>query len=540
MPCPDCGTPLLVVDKYEKLLCPDCKNIGYVNPSELQTKIQKARSVLTDERIMGSLKDYSKDNIILYLIHQLNNTALELFETRGMQVNHFIDLGYLIRFIYQQSGFGEDELEPGDKLAPPVKEVFELKVTAPRRLNDLEDQSRYALEKPVQTGSEATFLSKHVYHDSEFQYCWRRCAKSLVGGKQDALNKFDELSQATRDFDRPDTRKTLEEFAKAFFEFIIGIAFISSNDEIADNTHGDPLPDPVDVMDLKELTDRFDSDLGEDAIHHINQDGTLAFLDKAKVDAIGEQVFDNWSTVRDAIIVSEDNPDAHPIFFEITYDKVVRDPPGREPVTIPQPSIVYARLYVQLIRMQLFPLITEGSTPVGHGILKGVCDSRGKAFEQNVYDRLQDRGYEPYHSAWYTKSDQREIDIILPRESTREIWFIECKYLLPELQMGTAAGIQNLNEKFNEKVFRGDGEIFPEKVDIWTETKPGSTFLVQSESNGRIEVQYCQEWEEYDTRKLVVSNIVPSYIEKHGVEFHTDMEFLDLLNGESPAYTHSR
>ncbi|CDK37985.1 hypothetical protein BN903_185 [Halorubrum sp. AJ67] len=36
---------------------------------------------------------------------------------------------------------------------------------------------------------------------------------------------------------------------------------------------------------------------------------------------------------------------------------------------------------------------------------------------------------------------------------------------------------------------------------------------------------------------FVVSNVVPSYIEKQGVEFLTDVEFIEMLEGELEVYT---
>lgn len=44
-------------------------------------------------------------------------------------------------------------------------------------------------------------------------------------------------------------------------------------------------------------------------------------------------------------------------------------------------------------------------------------------------------------------------------------------------------------------------------------------------------------WQDLKVRKMVVSNIVPSYIQKDMVEFRTDMELLKMIEDEDDVYT---
>jgi hypothetical protein len=52
-----------------------------------------------------------------------------------------------------------------------------------------------------------------------------------------------------------------------------------------------------------------------------------------------------------------------------------------------------------------------------------------------------------------------------------------------------------------------------------------------------MEHEVRDSWQQLETRKLVVSNLVPSYIEKETVEFRTDLELLEMIEDEDGVYT---
>jgi len=179
--------------------------------------------------------------------------------------------------------------------------------------------------------------------------------------------------------------------------------------------------------------------------------------DEEGVDLCGEDVFeDDWEDVKRKLIVSEDNLDAHPFLFKLIREKVISKPAGRPPVTVNIPEILYPRYYNLLIRFQLFPMLENGDSKSGQELLDDECDTRGRQFERNLYEYLEGNGYECFHSSWFTKSDQREIDLIVVDQDEGELWFVECKFFLPETHMRTADGIVRLNQKFDSKVFRED------------------------------------------------------------------------------------
>lgn len=159
---------------------------------------------------------------------------------------------------------------------------------------------------------------------------------------------------------------------------------------------------------------------------------------------------------------------------------------------------------------------------------------------------LTDCGFECYHSAEIPKEDSSEIDLLIVREQEGELWFVECKYLMPELLMNTAEGVEALNGKFDHKVFNIEadgyegsptGLPFPEKVETWLGLNPGDRFTAQDKKGNEKEHEMKVGWQGLEVRKMVVSNLVPSYVIKGTVEFRTDMELLQMIEDEDDVYT---
>ena len=132
-----------------------------------------------------------------------------------------------------------------------------------------------------------------------------------------------------------------------------------------------------------------------------------------------------------------------------------------------------------------------------------------------------------------------------------KIWFVEIKFFMPTTAILTSGGVEVINEKFDYKIFKEDterrhsspsGKPFPEKVEAWTELDPEATFtsLVYSEEKGRREKKVKKGWRDLETEMLVVSNLVPSYIEKEGVRFLTDIEFYRWIERDEKVFSEIR
>lgn len=416
-------------------------------------------------------------------------------------------------------------------------------------LKHVDDEFRFCVNYPVQMSDSKFLFGDYKLFDSEYRYCHHRCLRSLIGGREEDIDIFDKTHEEIRDFGDPIDEKpdTLQGFADTFFEFINSLLFIASADEVVGDIYTTFPPSYVTVFDIQHLFDRIDQQFTDEEGNVLLHDSTLGWTTEEELDKAGEDVFEGeWQDVKGSILVSQDNLSAHPFLFKINYQKVVKKPAGRRPVTVGEARIVYPRFYAKILQYQIFPLLENGDQPSGHDILTQVSTSRGHEFERNLFDYISDQGFQCYHSAEITKNDREEIDILVINEEGEELWFLECKYLLPKTDMNRAEGVEKLNESFNYKVFKEEGaydspptgDPFPEKVEFWMDLDSGDSFSSQAGSgeHQREEHSFQREWTGYDYRMYVVSNLVPSFVEKNGVRFLTDMEFFELLEGEETVY----
>lgn len=553
MPCSKCEIPLLVVHDLEGLYCPNCHDIEVVDPTEIEEKIEKARTRVNEDRVMELVQEYDKNHLILLLIDELNRVSHAFYDNleTGLPAQEFSYISYLLKLIYKRDGFGDKEFEYQEQELPEeIETLLEWIDKLIRSIEQVEGGFRYAVEPPVPPHNPQPFVGEYLFYDSEYRYCFQRCLRSLIGGSEEDMEFFFKTHEEARSFDRTDVDEidSLEDFTSTFFELIVTMAFMLSTDDTLNEIYYTTLPDAVDVFDLKDFMDCIDSQFSDEGIAVIDEKGTLPVADQSEVENCGEDIFGgNWEEVKRKLIVSEDNFDAHPFLFKIIREKVVSKPTGRPPITVDSPEILYPRYYNLLARFQLFPMLENGGSKSGIELLDDECENRGRQFERNLYEYLEGNGYECFHSSWFTKSDQREIDLIVVNQDEGELWFVECKFFLPETHMRTANGIVRLNQKFDSKVFKKDtenydaesGEPFPEKVERWLDEKPGEAFLshVGSDGDERVEQLFEEDWTSLETRMFVVSNVVPSYIEKKGVEFLTDLEFIEMVEGKSELYT---
>jgi len=552
MPCAECGHPLIVVDKHEDLRCPKCLKIDIVDPQTFKEKIEHDRQLLRDENIAQLLEDYSKDNLLLYLIERLNRAAHSFYQTRALDQRQFSYLNYLIQLIYStdESKFGDKQLEPQEELDEEIDALLSTRSHLIPGLNHVEDGFRICLEKPVPTESRFLF-GEYDIRDSEYRYCFYRCIRSLGAGDATHRELFDKTEKKLRDFDRIhlDEAETLEEFGEASFEFIIALLFMASADEIVGEIYTTFLPDHVTVFDIKELLNSIDDQFTDDNDEIVLQDHTLGWTNREGLDTAGESVFDDaWSEVRNSVVVSPDSIDAHPFLFQVEVDIPIKKPAGRPPITREKTRIVYPRFYSRILQYQIFPLLQNGDQNTGHDILQKVSKDRGQEFEKNMYEYLNEQGFNTFYSAEIPGINSSEIDVLAVNHEDNELWFIECKYLLPETDMSSVEGVERLNRKFDHKVFnekaeaysgKPTGQPYPKKVDEWLDLKPDDTFTWEKpEEDEEVETQFQEDWLELNPRKMVVSNLTTSYIEKQGVEFFTDLELVELIEeGEASVYT---
>jgi hypothetical protein len=547
MPCSDCGSLLIVNHDHRKLFCPFCSGLEIEDQDIVNQKVEDGLDFFRDDRLIGVVENYSKGNLLLYLIERLNIVAHGFFESRRLDLTEFSYLNHLIKIIFPRSGFGDDHLDRGDELNEVIDIMIKSQSSLVKNLKHSRDGFNYCVPRPVP--DDQPFFGEYDLYDTEYNWAYYRCLRSLGCGLEEDVDLFDEVHREIRDYDKPDGSMfdSLDNFVKIAFEFIVNMLFIASADDVVGNIYETWLPSEVTVLDLYEFFEHVNRQFENARGALILQDSKLGMASEEEVDAIGEHVFEDlWPDVKEKIIVSESNLEAHPFLFKIDVEKLIKRVPGRDPITREVPRIIYPRFYDFVLLFQLFPLLENGEQDTGHDLLSSENKRRGQMFERNLFEYLQRQGFECYHSAEIRGSDREEIDVLVVNEEDGELWFIEAKHVLPETDMNTSEGIENLNGKYDFKVFNEEdayigeptGDPFPEKVEVWLELEQGDEFTSQTgpEDTDREPQYFQEEWLELDVVKLVVSNLTPSYVEKHGVRFLTDLEFFEYLEGDRELY----
>ncbi|MDT3434260.1 hypothetical protein [Haloarcula sp. 1CSR25-25] len=541
MPCEDCGRLLCASRDDSSLYCPRCAGLPVEGTHVVRAKTEwLLEDYLTDKNILVLVEDYSKANLILASLTQLNQIANVFFSENGMPVSDFGYLAYIIRSIYQKNDFGEEQLSlpfDSDSELEVLKDAYTTVVSAYR---DAREQFSICIKNDDFTGEWSNFASDYSLHQSEYGLCFERCVKSILCGDPDHYEDYSYVADVLRSVDKTDVGdvETNWEFGDAWYQFILQLRLMASTDEMVGNIYATRLPSDVTIFDIETFIDALDNRFTSEQHTRMHEEGYATVLDRAEVDQCGELAFgDAWKDVQDQVIVSKNNLDAHPFLFELEVEqsrRISNNRYRREHV----PKVFYPRFYTRLLKFQIFPLLKNGEDPSGHEILTGITGDRGEVYERNLYEFLKDNGIECYHNAKLPNRDSREINLLCRVDDS--LIFIEVKYLLPPIHLNSEEGVQILNQKFDLKIFNEvssdsgrspEGTPFPEIVDSWVDLDAGDRFhsQVQEGSGGREHHTVGDDWVDLGVKKFVVSNVVPSYIEKQGVRFLTDLEFYKLI-----------
>ncbi|WP_254280664.1 hypothetical protein [Haloarcula marina] len=551
MPCEDCGHLLIRKEDSKSLFCPRCRGLPVESQKVVDAKVNwLTKDFFTDEAIISVLQDYSKVNLIYNLFNRLNQMSYGFYNEleQGIPVSEFGYLAYVLNQIYGLEDFGVELVEERPESTEKIESVIDAYSELIFRLQHARNQFTVCIRKDEFTNRFENFASDYNRFQSEYGLCFRRCLNSVICNDMDAFDDFSYVADVLRAVDKTEAgeEQTSREFGDAWYQVIEQLRFMAGSDDMVGPTYYTKLPEDVTIFDLKEFLDRLDSLFSEEPARKLREEAWVAPLRKQWVESCGRKAFgDDWDQVRDRIILSEDNLDAHPLLFELEF-RVKRDLPGsRRPSYVPKKQIYYPRYFSQLLQFQIFPLLRNGDVAEsGHQILSELAGDRGTERERNLYDFLTDRGIECYHGA-ETQKNKNEVDLVCVRDSSLQI--IEVKYLMPPIRINDPDGIRELNEKFDRLIFNEEsentsrepeGKPFPEKAEGWKGLEPGEEFRSQVSDHGEYQQQEVPEsWNDLDVEMLVVSNVVPSYIEKQGVRFITDLELYQMVeHGEDVFY----
>jgi hypothetical protein len=530
----------------ETLFCPKCRGLPIEYDSQVELRLGwQLDERFTDENVVGLVKEYSKTNLILYLIHRLNHIA-NIHDKNGTPIGEYGYLSHFLKRVYENSGFGDEQLEDATELDEEIELVRDAYTGVIKPLEDSREKFVICIGKPDRGSDWNNFGEDYDLIPSEYKLCYDRCVKSVLAGTEENREHFNFISENFRDFDKtePEDIEDSRDFADCWYELIQQQKFIASSDETVGDIFYTELPDSVNVFQLEELFDRIDSEFGGEAHEVMKQHSIVATPKTADVNQWGKEIFgDDWQAVKRSIIVSEDNLDAHPFLYQVTDSVEQMLPGGRTPRTIEISRLIYPRFWDSFLKFQVFPMLRNGDEPPSYELLNQLNGKRGDQFEEKIHEYLRNKGIESYLGAEITRGNPNEIDALVAHGS--HLLFIELKFLTPPIRMNTATGIEELNQNFDYKVFKKDngaypnpptGKPYPEKVAAWEDLEPGDSFW--SETDGeRTEQEFKEEWQDLNMEMLVVSNLVPSYVEKEGVRFLTDLEFYQWVeHGEDVFY----
>lgn len=552
MPCEDCGH-LLCVDKNQATLyCPRCQNLPIESQAVIEVKTEYLlEEHFTDENIIAAVEKYSKTNLILYLLTRLNLLAKEFYDENGMPIGDFGYFSYIIKQVYKKAEFGDEQLENPLELDDDIALIRDAYITVLQALRDAQNQFVVCIEQSEFSGEFLDFTSDYKLPRSEYGLCFERCVESIICGDPEKYEDYTYVVDELRSVEKTDHTEISNstEFADAWFQFLLQLRFIASTDDMVGEIYYTLLPDDINVFHLEVFLDTLDSQLSSQTHQAMEKTGYITTLSPSQVDKCGRYAFGKkWDVVREHVIVSETNLDAHPFLFELEVEQKF-DRPGFWPDSIFTTQVFYPRFLSRLLKFQIFPLLKNGSGLSGHELLKQQTERRGEALERNLYQYLTDQGFECYHSAEISRNNRNEIDLLCIIDDS--IVFIELKFYMPPIRINSYEGIRILDEKFDLDIFNEvsedsqrtpSGKPFNEKIQSWLELNPGQSFSSQTgpSSSDREKHAIPQDWSGLDVEKYVVSNIVPSYIQKNGIQFLTDLEFYRMIeHGEDVPYVMS-
>lgn len=550
MPCSDCGS-LLCLSKTDSnsLFCPECTGYRIESQHVLDAKINwYLKDFLTEQRIDRLLTEYSKQSLTYKLLHRVNyisNQFLSQAET-SLPADEFGYVAYLIKRIYEidDGKFGDKTLpQDSPELDETLTTVQKYYTEFVSRLERVQNEFTVCIRNSEEfTGRMQDLLTDYDRYLSEYGLCNDRCTNS-VGGVEDRYEDFSYVYDKIRQTDgvEPGDAETPREFANAWYPVIQQLRFIAGSDDRVGMTYKTRFPEGVTVFDIREFLNKLDDQVPLEHMAHAEYNSAVIPLRPRVINKCGREMFGKqWSEVKDYVVVSEDNLEAHPFLFEMSFDLPHQ--------TIPTTNVYYPRHYAQLLKFQVFPLLQNNTDePNGHTLLSNVAGDNGTIRERNLYEFLTEQGIDCYHSAEITSKNPNEIDLLCVMEN--RIIFIEVKYRFPPLQINEADGITELNQYFNRVIFNevppdsnreGKGP-FPEKVQSWLELEAGDTFTsqVSRDDTDRDKQTISDGWTDMDVEMFVVSNVVPSFITKHDVRFLTDFEFYQYIkyNDDSVLYS---
>jgi hypothetical protein len=506
---------------------------------------------LNNQNLTRLLKEHGYLRVIIELTNRLNQGAGGMINEDRMPFNEFFHAIPILKMLYKESEkyehtLGSDTHDSQQEVKQNISTLLDDGTTLISILKQTEEDFTIPIRLLPNPSTWEDFYSNYLFLHSEYWLCAERCMRANAGARDLVREDYILKEIIFRDFDRPDHDEydTVEEWADSWYGFIVEIGFASALDPNISDIFTTEFPESVSIFDLEDLFDRLNIFVSSATASRSNDEFRPNAIPKHTFDQFGEEIFDDdWEQMRSLILMSSKNPDAHPLFFEWAGTRRIDLFSDNSPEDIVINHIIYPDVFSQLLKFQLFPFLKNGQQKKSTDVLEDLTAKRGEIFERRVFEYLQStpKTANAYHSCKTSKQGGNEVDAIFKYEDT--VYFVEAKFILPILNIQSQVGIQNVNSKFDGKIFKetddATGKPFPQKVQNYRDLDPQATIShqVSEDSDDRDQIQVPREWTEADYELLVVSNFVPSYPTKQGVRFITDLELYQWIeNGEDVFY----
>ena len=556
MPCESCGH-LLGVKRDEDgnfvpgiLYCPRCSGELLEHESRIDLKIDWIlEEHLTDENVINVLTTFRKRDLIFYLTWRLNEAATELFDTASMKFPEVSVVMYILKQVYGRTDFGNDTIDDPEDPPERIEDIVDGYTTVLRAVRDVRHDFLFCIGRPERhlNWKGEKFMEDYELRETEYNLCFERCIRSVVGARQQNREDFEFVADNLRLANKTsvDEISSPREYADCWYQIIMSMKLVASADELAMDVFYTEMPASVDIFQIRDFINRL-VDLSESDQALYSGEPSLYELQPELVEQVGRTQFgEDWPETKRKLIFSETTLDAHPLLFFLEYSVLQSTSGIGTPIEVPRSGVILPPKFADILTYQIFPLLQNGDGKSGHEILTELTAERGRNFERRIYQYIRENDIECYYGAEITRKNKNEIDLIMLRDE--KLWFVEIKFFMPTTAILTAEGIQEINQKFDFKIFKENnesqysspsGKTYPEKVNSWKELESGESFtsLVGEEGQERIEQTVGEKWDQLETEMLVVSNLVPSYAEKEEVRFLTDVEFYKLIERDEDVF----
>jgi Holliday junction resolvase-like predicted endonuclease len=553
MPCSECGQTLIYHQEKERLYCPSCLSLSVVesgNINKAATELQK--QYFNYPELAGVLDEFGSIRVIAELVEDLNEAAAGLQLKNRMPFGQMFQTLPLLVSVYENIEGFDSHLDPSDEdAAKGVKEAIDAVQNADTVLvpivKGIQEDFIIPIElSPVQNHWK-DFYRNHAFEKSEYWLCTERCLHANVGARDELREDFLQHQQIFRSFEKTKTDdiETVRDFGDAWYSLIVGLGFAASLDDDVKTAFTTYFPDHVTIFDIQDLLYKVGDHVTESGVVLDREDYRSIPVLERDFDECGEEVFgeEYWEDVKGRVLVSKETPDAHPLFFKISGTREEKRPGWRTSRPVPYNRVLFGDYLAKLTKFQVYPFLKNGDAAKSTEILDDLTAKRGRQFERFVFKYLieTEATNDVYFSCKTSKQEGNEVDVVFTHDET--VYFVECKFMLPTLNMRSQKGIQKVNKKFEEKVFKEgadvSGKSFEEKVAAWRALDTDAEILHQpsGDASEREWTSVPENWIRGDYEMLTVSNFVPSYLKKRGVRFLTDLELYRWIeNGEDVFY----